>query len=410
MDVKTAFLYGKIDTEVYVEPPLNLRTKYPGMVCKLNKALYGLKQAPKIWFDKLRNELNALGFENINEDYSIFVQKGTGVIIGVYVDDLLVMGKDKRAVDKAKQELQRRFQMTDLGPASFYLGIKLTRRRTRWGNRLCLSQKAYITKILKDFNLWELNPVNTPMDHKTLLPATTDYQASAELRAWYQSAVGSLMYLMLCTRPDIAYTVSQLSRFSANPTENHKNAVKHVFRYLKGSIDQGLVFDSANKDQDLLGYTDANWARDHDRRSTGGYVFMLFGTIITWSSKRQATVALSSCEAEYIAETEAAKEAIWLRRLLVSLGHTGPATVRILGDNRGALALAKNPEYYSRTKHIDIRYHFVRQKVEEGLVELGWTDTVSNIADGMTKPLGASAFARFRRAIGMDVIGEEARR
>jgi hypothetical protein len=218
------------------------------------------------------------------------------------------------------------------------------------------------------------------------------------------------MYLMLCTRPDIAYAVSQLSRFSANPTSNHKDAVKHVFRYLKGTINQGLVFDSANKEQGLLGYTDANWARDHDRRSTGGYVFMLFGTIITWSSKRQATVALSSCEAEYIAETEAAKEAIWLRRLLGSLGHTGPTAVKILGDNRGALALAKNPEYHSRTKHIDIRYHFVRQKVREELVELEWTGTASNFADGMTKPLGATAFVKFRQAIGMDVVQDQARR
>jgi hypothetical protein len=176
---------------------------------------------------------------------------------------------------------------------------------------------------------------------------------------------------MLCTRPDIAYAVSQLSRFSANPTENHKSAVKRVFRYLKGSINQGLVFDSANWDQGLLGYTVANWGRDNDRQSTGGYAFMLFGTIITWSSKRQTTVALSSCEAEYIAETEAAKKTIWLGQLLDSLTNMRPVAVKILGDNRGALALTKNPEYHSRTKYIDICYHFIRHKVEEGLVELG---------------------------------------
>lgn len=136
MDVKTAFLYGMIDADVYVELPPNLQDKSPGKVCKLNKALYGLKQAPKIWYDTLCAELRKLGFENINEDYSIFVQKETGVIIGIYVDDLLVMGKDRRAVDKVKKELQQRFQMTDLGPASFYLGIKLTRRWSKWGNQL----------------------------------------------------------------------------------------------------------------------------------------------------------------------------------------------------------------------------------------------------------------------------------
>jgi transposase InsO family protein len=407
MDVKTAFLYGMIDADVYIELPPNLQDKFPGKVCKLKRALYGLKQAPKIWYDTLCAELRKLGFENINEDYSIFVQKETGVIIGIYVDDLLVIGKDRRAVDNVKKELQQRFQMTDLGPASFYLGIKLTRRWSKWGNQLCLSQRAYVNKILNDFNLTDANPVSTPMEDKPLLPSDSSYQASLELRKWYQSAVGSLMYLMLCTRPDIAYAVSQLSRFSANPTEKHRTAVKHVFRYLKGTIDYGLVFDSSKRDRGLLGYTDANWARDHDRRSTGGYAFMLFGTIITWSSKRQATVALSSCEAEYIAETEAAKEAIWLRRLLGNFGYSGPLAVKILGDNRGALALAKNPEFHSRTKHIDIRYHFVRQKVEEGLVELEWTGTASNVADGMTKPLGSTAFAMFRNAIGIQVVHEE---
>ena len=178
------------------------------------------------------------------------------------------------------------------------------------------------------------------------------------------------------------------------------------FDILSKTIDYGLVFDSSNKDKSLIGYTDANWARDHDRRSTGGFVFMLFGTIITWSSKRQATVALSSCEAEYIAETEAAKEAIWLRRLLQHFNYSGPITVTIKGDNRGALALAKNPEFHARTKHIDIRYHFVRQKVEEGLIELEWTGTAANIADGMTKPLGRAVFDKFRSAIGMRVISD----
>lgn len=274
-------------------------------------------------------------------------------------------------------------------------------------NQLCLSQKAYITKILKDFNLFghEFSPVGTPMEpNLTLLPAEEGYLASEKDRKWYQSAVGSLMYLMLCTRPDIAYAISQLSRFAANPTEKHKTAVKHLFRYLKGTSGFGLVFDSSHRDRGLFGYTDANWARDHDRRSTGGYLFLLFGTVLTWSSKRQATVALSSCEAEYIAETEAAKEAIWLRRLLRNFNFVGPSTVKIMGDNRGALALAKNPEFHSRTKHIEIKYHFVREKVAEGLVELEWVGTADNLADGMTKPLPTAAFQAFRKGIGMRVV------
>lgn len=409
MDVKTAFLYGDIDTEVYVELPPNLQDEHSSdKVCRLHKALYGLKQAPKIWFDTLCKELRDLGFENINEDYSIFIQKSTGVIMGVYVDDLLLMGKDKAAINQVKRELNRRFKMTDLGPASYYLGINISRAWTKYGNKLFLSQTAYVDKILKDFNLDSATPMSTPMDDKLVLsPADDGQRAKDELRQWYQSAVGSLMYLMLCTRPDIAFAISQLSRFSANPTERHRTAVKRVFRYLKATRDYGLVFDSARTECGLIGYTDANWARDNDRRSTGGYLFMLFGTIITWSSKRQATVALSSCEAEYMAETEAAKEAIWLRRLLNNFeyGHKGSRAVKILGDNRGALALAKNPEFHSRTKHIDIRYHFVRQKVQEGLIDLEWTGTATNLADGMTKPLGGNGFQEFRKGIGMKLIG-----
>lgn len=412
MDVKTAFLYGLIDTEVYVELPPNLQAKHPGKVCKLKKALYGLKQAPKIWFDTLRTELKKLGFENINEDYSIFIQQRTGVIIGVYVDDLLIIGKDRVAIDEVKSELSKHFKMVDLGPASYYLGIKLSRHWTKHGNKLCLSQKAYTSKILKDFNAGPdgavFTAVATPMDPKLVLePAPSDFQASGKDKLWYQSAVGSLMYLMLCTRPDITYAVSQLSRYSSNPTDKHKTAVKHVFRYLQGTSNLGLVFDSSKRDLGLCGYTDANWARDHDKRSTGGYVYMLCGTIISWSSKRQATVALSSCEAEYIAETEAAKEAIWLKRLLNNFHFKTPEAVKIKGDNKGALALAKNPEFHSRTKHIDIRYHFVRQKVEEGLVDLEWIGTASNLADGMTKPLSGTPFQSFRRGIGMQVVLED---
>lgn len=182
-----------------------------------------------------------------------------------------------------------------------------------------------------------------------------------------------------------------------------------MFKYLKGTEDWGLVFDSTNPKatEGLVGYTDANWARDHDRRSTGGFIFLLFGTAISWSAKRQATVALSSCEAEYIAESEAAKEAIWLRRLLGNFGYTGPRIVMIKGDNKGALALAKNPTAHARSKHIDIRYHFEREKVAEGIVNMDWVSSEGNIADGMTKLLRRTKFTSFRRDVDMRVIAEE---
>jgi hypothetical protein len=183
MDVKTAFLYRKIDAEVYVELPSNLKSKYSvNRVCKLNKALYGLKQAPKIWYDTLCKELRALGFKNINEDYSIFVHEKKQLVIGVYVDDLLIMGENQEAIDKLKVELQTQFKMTDLRPATYYLSIKLTRQWNQWGNKLCLSQKAYINKILKDFKMEDANGVATPMADVSLVPhKSINYSADPEL-------------------------------------------------------------------------------------------------------------------------------------------------------------------------------------------------------------------------------------
>ncbi|KAE8822081.1 hypothetical protein HRS9139_10470 [Pyrenophora teres f. teres] len=411
MDVKTAFLYGAIDAEVFVELPPNLRDQHPGKVCHLRKALYGLKQAPRIWYATLKKALQDLGFESLLEDYSVFGNKQQGIIIAVYVDDLLIFCQNQGTISQLKGELSSRFQMSDLGEAAHYLGIKISRKWTK-GNqhsKLRLSQGAYTRRVIRDFDpeLTNANIKPTPMDDKLVLEPNIATAEPQEKRH-YQSLIGSLMYLMLCTRPDIAYAVSQLSRFAANPSKKHLEAAKRLLRYLKGTSGMGLEIDS-NSSGGLLGYTDANWGRDSDRRSTGGYVFLLNGTAISWSSKRQATVALSSCEAEYIAELEAAKEAIWLRGLLSSLNLTAKASgpVRILGDNEGALALAKNPMFHARTKHLDIRYHFVREKVEEGLVHMEWVSGKENLADGLTKPLVKQPFETFRYGIGLGRITEE---
>ena len=291
-----------------------------------------------------------------------------------------------------------------------YLGVKVIREETSWGSKVKLTQRAYTEKLLRAFGMIDCASVATPMDENLVLEPNRE-SADSEDRKRYQRAVGSLMYLMLCTRPDIAYAVSQLSRFAANPSEKHHAALKRLLRYLKGTSDYGLVIDTQGQLDILTGYTDANWGRDNDRRSTGGYVFTFAGTAISWKSKRQATVALSSCEAEYIAESEAAKEAIWLQRLLGQLRvdcsqSNTPRRVTILGDNRGALALAKNPMYHARTKHVDIRYHFVREKVEEQLVKMEWIAGGLNPADGLTKPLAKTKFESFRRMLGLRKIDE----
>ena len=313
-DVKTAFLYGNIDEEIYVAQPEGL-SNGTKQVCRLNKALYGLKQSPRVWYNTLADYLRELGFEPLAADLSVFAKGHT--FVAIYVDDLLLVGPSKPDIQAIKDCLNANFDMTDLGPCSYYLGMSVTRDRPNCTLRL--GQRGYMEKVLQDFSMWESNPVDTPMAGNDLVKAPEGYQAPEDLRATFQSAVGSLMYAMLGTRPDIAYAVSKVSRFTSNPDKSHWQAVKRILRYLRGTVDADLVYRGPLTQ--LEGYTDADWAGDKDtRRSTSGFVFSIGSGAISWSSKRQPTVALSTCEAEYIGQTQATKEAIWLKSLLVELG------------------------------------------------------------------------------------------
>ena len=418
MNVKTAFFYGNVNEKIYVKVFYGYTdSKHLRVICRLRKALYDLKQALRVWSELLREFLKQHGFLFLNADQSVFCNGKT--IIAIYVDDLLITGPDKKANMDIKAALNKRFQMTDLGPMAHYLGMRLERDRPQ--RVLWLSQQAYLEKILKDHGFLDSKPVATPMETQTKLEAAPDgYTAKPDFRHTYQSAVGSLMYAMLGTRPDIAYAVSVVSRYASNPTEDHWTAVKRIFRYLKGTLHLRLTFSGPLRP--LAGWTDADWAGDKDtRRSTSGYVFNLGSAAITWSSKRQPTVALSTCEAEYMGQTQAAKEAIWLSGLLNELDTPGMPTnigealmaygtaepsyclaaTIIYCDNQGAQALAKNPTNHSRMKHMDIQHHFVREKVAEGQIQLEHVPTHDQIADGLTKPLPRDAFEKFRNALGL---------
>jgi transposase InsO family protein len=399
MDVKTAFLYGDIDGDVYMEQPPEFDDG-TRMVCKLNKALYGLKQAPRIWYQTLAAYLEGLGFYPLTSDVGIFVKGHT--YIAVYVDDLLIAGPSKEEIQELKNALSGRFQMTDLGPCSHYLGMAVTRDRKN--RTIRFSQKAYIEKILKEFGMTEAKPQYTPIKTDQIR-TVEDYEPTEEIKTWYAKAIGSLMYAMLGTRPDIAFAVSYCSRFLAKPTEAHRGAVKRIMRYLKATIDLCLVYEG--EIEPLTGFTDSDWAGDREtRRSTSGYVFNLGSGAISWSSKRQSSTALSSCEAEYIGQTQATKEAIWLRRLLKELQIAeeegqAPAATIIYGDNQGAIALAKNPQFHARTKHIDVQHHFVREKQHSGEVDLQYVPTDQQVADGLTKALPQDKFEVFRSTLGL---------
>ena len=404
MDIVTAFLNALLKEVIYIEPPEGYEE--PEYCWRLHRALYGLKQSPREWYDTLSSWLTEQGFIRLESDHSVFVNRRTKLVVPIYVDDLLIIGPNGSSdILRLKQALSKRFQMTDLGPCHHYLGMEVTRDRHK--KTLHLSQGAYVDKILKRFGLENCNKTYTPMESGTRLVSDPGSTATVQDVKLYQAKVGSLIYLSTQTRFDITFAVQGLSRFNLRPGQAHMAAVKHVLRYLKGTKDWGITYGGASSEasEDLLSYTDADYGGDlESRRSTGAYIFKLYGGAFSWSSKLQNSVALSSCEAEYMAQTQASKEAIWITRLLgeLDLGFGLPgAPVTIKADNQGAIALSEDPKFHSRSKHIDIQWHFVREKVKQGAVRFEYCPTADMAADGLTKALNKVKFARFLELAGL---------
>ena len=284
--------------------------------------------------------------------------------------------------------------MTDLGPAHMYLGMEITRDYT--SNTLSLNQQKYIQVVLNRFKMTDCNPVSTPMETGIKLSKRIDIATPFE-KNQYQKLIGCLEYAAMATRPDITFAVHSLAQFSSNPDTIHFNAAKRILRYLKGSLNFGLVF-KGNKSENfqLLGYSDADWAGStHDRKSIGGYCFYLNNSLISHMSKKQKTIALSTAESETHAAIQATKEAIWLRNFLEELSFKQNQPTTILCDNQAAIALSHNPEFHSRSKHVDIQYHFLRQHVELKTVDLKYVGTEEMAADGLTKALSRYKHNRF---------------
>ena len=405
MNVKTAFLHGTLDNEIFVEQPTGYEDG-SGRVCRLNKSLYGLKQSPRVWYQILQQFLATKGYHRTNADHSVFYNRDNGTILAAYVDDLLLIGPNLDHIIELKKMLSDEFLMTDLGPVAHYLGVQVS--RDRYNRTLTMTQTPYLIKVLGDHGMLDCNSIKTPVETGiNLVPSTI--QATADDTKAYQSAIGSLMYAMTATRPDIAFAVSVLSRFSSKPDTTHWKALKRVFRYLNGTLHRGITYGGVDPldhrdDRVLTGYSDADWGGCEDiRKSTGGYVYLINGAAVSWSSKRQATVALSSCEAEYMAVTQATKEAVWLRQLLGNLGlqEQAKASTMLFIDNQGAIALSNNPEFHTRTKHIDIQHHYVRDKVNDHTIQLKHVSTSNMAADGLTKALPDVKFQQFLNLIGI---------
>jgi hypothetical protein len=380
LDVKTAFLQGELQEEVWIQQPPGFVSD-PAMACKLHKALYGLKQAPRAWHTRLHSELTSMGFTASHADPSLYVHS-SGTYLLVYVDDILVVSSTTEQVSSTMQQLLATFDARDLGEAHTFLGISIVRDKA--AGTLQLLNERMIADLLLQHGMQDCKSAPMPLNPGMPLSASVgDALSAAEYP--YRQLVGQLMYIAVTTRPDIAFAVGALARHLAQPTTAHWHAAQHVLRYLAGTRSLGIMYGS-NKPL-LLGYSDADFAGDPDsRKSTSGYVFLLCGGAVSWSSRKQATVAASTTEAEYMACASAVKEALWLRMLLNDLGvAVGP--VNIMADNQSAIKIMRNPVSSMRSKHIDVAHHFVRERIARKEVVVAYVSTDAMVADVMTKAL-----------------------
>lgn len=391
-DVKTAFLNSYLDEEIYMQQPQGYDDG-SGYVCRLKKCLYGLKQASRNWNDKFKEFVISHGLLQSESDPCVFVKEANTqdcIILCLYVDDGLIACKRKEILNSFVSSLVLEFEITCHEP-SCYVGLEITRDRKR--RMLSINQQGYISRILHRFGMEESKPVISPMDPSIKLTDVLQEEKTTNKRFPYREAVGCLNYVAIISRPDISFAVNTLARYSNNPQELHWKAVKRVMKYLKGTIDLSLCFGESS--DNLIGYCDSDYAGEvEERRSTSGYIFMLHGGPVAWSSSLQRVTALSSSEAEYMSISEALKELLWLRPLMESLGSKQNRATELKVDNQAAIAMSKNPEFHRRTKHIGVRFHRIRQEQEAGNVNVTYVPTEKQIADLLTKPLNWATISR----------------
>ncbi|KAJ4716957.1 Retrovirus-related Pol polyprotein from transposon TNT 1-94 [Melia azedarach] len=397
MDVKSAFLNGVLEEEVYIQQPTGFEVKgQEDKVLKLRKALYGLKQAPRAWNSRIDKYFQKNGFTKCPYEHALYIKiKDEDIlIVCLYVDDLIFTGSNPSLFDDFKNTMTKEFEMTDIGLMAYYLSIEVKQEE----DGIFISQQRYTKEILKKFKMENCKPISTPIECGIKLSKHEEGERVDSI--FFKSLVGCLRYLT-CTRPDILYATGLVSRYMETPTTTHFKAAKRILRYLKGTTNFGLFY-SCSDNFELVGYSDSDWAGDtDDRKSTTGFVFFMGGTAFTWMSKKQPIVTLSTCEAEYVAATSCVCHAIWLRNLLKELRWSQEKPTKIYVDNKSAMALAKNPVFHDRSKHIDTRYHYIRECITRNDVHMEYVKSQDQIADIFTKPLKQEDFIRLRNSLGV---------
>lgn len=385
IDIVAAYLNGELKDEVYmVQPPLF--DNNTNQVCKLKKSLYGLKQAGREWNKKVNDILLKMGFQRCKSDTCVYVKRdGNHVsLIALYVDDMLIACPSELEMKNIIENINKYVEAVDRGPIRFYLGMEIERDGLR--GDITIHQTKYCEEILDRWGMADCKPASTPWPCGTTLLKCDKECEDLDTHS-YQSLTGALMYLAVISRPDLMHVVSRLCQFNSHPHKEHFLAAKHVLRYLKNKTDSKLTF-KANT-ENLICFTDADWGSDaNDRKSYTGYVLFMGGGPIAWESRKQSVVALSSMEAEYIALCQGTKEVCFHRGLLQELGFNESNPTTILCDNQGAQFLVKNPTVQKKSKHIDIRYHYVREKYDQKAVDIKYVTSGENAADIFTKVLG----------------------
>ena len=391
MDVKSAFLNGKIEEEVYVAQPPGFESfEHPDYVYKLDKALYGLKQAPRAWYERLSCFLLSINFSKGAVDKTLFIKhfEKDILIVQVYVDDIIFGSTNEKYCNEFAESMQKEFEMSMMGELKFFLGLQI--KQTDSG--IFINQVKYTNELIKKYGLDNTKICETPMATTTKL--TKDENGKSVESKLFRGMIGSLLYLS-ASRPDIMFSVCLCARFQSDPKESHLIAVKRIFRYLKGTVNLGLWYPKNNL-FNLVGYSDADYAGSQtDRKSTSGTCHFLGNGLVSWSSKKQNSVALSTAEAEYVAASACCAQSLWIKSTLEDYNEKILRTP-ILCDNTSTVHMTKNADQHSRTKHIDIRYHFLRDHYQKGDIVLEYVPTDTQLADIFTKPLDKSRFAFIR--------------